>query len=90
MEAKRLTAKDMKETLVNWCGGDPEEFERIRYLFVEMNRMGFVGDYDLLMFEKETWGWKIDGNFLIDTADGYRVVFDFNNEFNRGSGGYRA
>ena len=90
METKRLTAKNMKETLVNWCGGDPEEFERIRYLFDEMNRMGFVGDYDLLMFEKETCDWKIDGNFLIDTADNDRVVFNFNNGFNSGSGEYRA
>lgn len=90
MEAKRLTAKNMKETLVNWCGGDPNEFERIRYMFDEMNRMGFVGDYDLLTFEKETWGWKIDGNFLIDTADDDKVIFDFNNEFNRGNSEYRA
>lgn len=90
METKRLTAKNMKETLVNWCGGDPNEFERIRYMFDEMNRMGFVGDYDLLTFEEETWGWKIDRNFLIDTADGDRVIFDFNNEFNRGNSEYRA
>jgi len=55
-----------------------------------MNRMGFVGDYDLLMFEEETWGWKIDGNFLIDTADDDKVIFDFNNEFNRGNSEYRA
>ena len=90
METKRLTAKNMKETLVNWCGGDPEEFERIRYMFDEMNRMGFVGDYDLLTFEKETRGWKIDGNSLIDTADDDKVIFDFNNEFNRGNSEYRA
>lgn len=54
METKRLTAKNLKETIVNWCCGDPDEYERIRYMFDEMNRMGFISDYDLLMFEKET------------------------------------
>ena len=56
MEAKRLTAKNLKETIVNWCGGDPKEYERIRYMFEEMARMGFISDYDLLAFEEETWG----------------------------------
>lgn len=63
MGTKRLTAKNMKETLVNWCGGDPNEYERIRYMFDEMNRMGFVGDYDLLMFEEETWDGRLTGTF---------------------------
>lgn len=90
METKRLTVKNLKETIVDWCCGDPDEFERIRYMFDEMNRMGFISDYNLLMFEKETWGWKIDGNFLIDTADDDKVIFDFNNEFNRGNSEYRA
>jgi hypothetical protein len=27
MEAKRLIAKNLKETIVNWCCGDPDEFE---------------------------------------------------------------
>ena len=88
METKRLTAKNMKETLVNWCGGYIDEYDRIRYMFDEMNRMGFIGDYDLLMFEKETLGWKIDGNFLVDTADNDKVIFDFDST--RYGGEYRA
>ena len=88
MEEKRLTAKNLKETIVNWCGGDPKEYERIRYMFDEMARMGFISDYDLLTFEEETWGWKIDGDFLIDTADDDKVIFNFDSA--RYGGEYRA
>ena len=88
MEEKRLTAKNMKETLVNWCDGDPKEYEKIYSLFVEMDKMGFISSYDWLMFGKDTWGWKIEGNYLIDTEEDNTVIFDFNSI--KYGGEYRA
>lgn len=79
METKRLTVKNLKETIIYWCGGDSDEYERIRYMFNEMARMGFISEYDMLMFNEETWGWKIDGDYLIDTADDDKIIFDYNN-----------
>ena len=50
--------------------------------------MGFISSYDWLMFGKDTWGWKIEGNYLIDTEEDNKVIFDFNSV--KYGGEYRA
>ena len=80
-----MNVKNMKETLVNYCGGDPEEYEKIYDAFRTMALMRFISDREWRRFFNETQGWTIVGDFLYDiTWDENReaheeIVFDFDN-----------
>lgn len=79
--AKALNIKNMKETLVNYCGGDEKEFGRIYQSFLDMALMGFIDDKTWDKFSKQVKGWYIDGDLLMDfnpLGDDI-VVYDFDN-----------
>lgn len=76
---KALNIKNMKETLVNFSGGDREEYDRIWSAFRDMRNLGFI---DAAMWDKfwaQTSAWCIDDDMhLIDSRTG-EIVFDFDN-----------
>ena len=78
---KALNVKNMKETLVNYCGGSEDEYNKIYSVFWEMATMGFISDKDWRRFFDDTHAWTISGDYLIDTSKGDfgTLVFDFNN-----------
>lgn len=75
---RELNVKNMKETLVNYCGGDYEEFNNIWESFRCMKLLGFISDRAWNKFFDETHLWRIEGDYLVDDKNG-EVIFDFNN-----------
>lgn len=86
-KARSLNLKNMKETLVNYCGGDRVEFGDIWDGFIMMRHLGFISDDTWNKFYVECGSWTIDGDFLVD-ADNGEVIFDFDNA--RNGGEYKA
>lgn len=81
-KAKALNVKNMKEAIVNYCGGDEKEFDKIYDAFVTMANLGFISSEAWERFFNDTCGWTFGGDYLIDynTADfGGEIVFDFDN-----------
>ena len=79
IKAKGLNLKNMKETLVNYCGADRDEFERIWNAFRDMRMLGFITSETWDKFYEQTASWCIDDDMhLIDSKDGH-IVFDFDN-----------
>lgn len=89
-KAKGLNIKNMKETLVNYCGGDQEEFNKIWDGFVQMANLGFITYDTWKKFFTEVAGWTIVGDKLIDIRwddNGEPIeteIFDFDNGRNGG------
>lgn len=83
--ARSLNVKQMKETLVNYCGGDPVEYDKIYDTFRTMALMRFISDREWRRFFNETQGWTIVGDYLYNiTWDENgdcqeEIVFDFDN-----------
>ena len=75
---KAMSIKNMKETLVNWCGGDIEEYNKIWDTFHNMKCLGYIGNEVWKKFFDQTAGWTIDGDYLIDSRTG-EIIFDFDN-----------
>lgn len=90
-KAKSLNIKNMKETLVNFCGGDSEEYDRIWGAYHDMACLGFITRDTWDKFWEQTASWVIDGDYLIDNNTG-KVIFDFDNgrHNNRNYEEYRA
>ena len=88
---KSLSIKNMKETLVNYCGGDLKEYVKIWDSFVSMRFFGFISSETWKKFFEQTKGWTIDGDFLIDINTD-EIIFDFDNgaRNNRDYEEYRA
>ena len=88
---KAMSIKNMKETLVNYCGGDIEEFNKIYDTFRNMANLGFISHDSWKKFFDQTAGWTIDGDFLIDSRTD-EIIFDFDNgqRNNRDYEEYRA
>ena len=78
MSNKALNLKNMKETLVNYCDGDAEEFDKIWSSFVMMKHLGFISRDLWFRFSLECGAWVIDGDYLVDNESGERI-FDFDN-----------
>jgi len=76
---KALNIKNMKETLVNYSGGDRDEFNRIWDTFRDMANLGFISSDTWNKFFNQTASWVItyDG-YLIDTKTD-KIIFDFDN-----------
>ena len=76
---KALNIKNMKETLVNYSGGDRGEFNRIWDRFHDMACLGFISSNTWDKFFNQTASWVItyDG-YLIDSKTD-KVIFDFDN-----------
>lgn len=89
-KAKGLNIKNMKETLVNYCGGDEKEFDKIWDGFRLMALTGFITDDTWRKFWTECQGWTIIEDKLIDIRwddNGEAVetvIFDFDNARNGG------
>lgn len=75
---KSLSIKNMKETLVNYCGGDQEEYNKIWDTFHGMRCLGFISNEAWKKFFEQTSSWTIDGDYLIDIKT-EEIIFDFNN-----------
>lgn len=76
---KALNIKNMKETLVNYCGGDRNEYNRIWDTFRDMMNLGFIERATWDKFFNQTAGWVVtDEYYLIDTRTD-EVIFDFDN-----------
>ena len=76
---KTLNLKNMKETLVNYSGGDRDEFERIWNAFRDMRMLGFITPETWDKFFDQTASWCIDDDMhLINSLTG-EVIFDFDN-----------
>lgn len=78
MKVKSMNVKNMKETLVNYCGGDLNEFTRIWASFYSMVGLGFIPFETWAKFVDAAGSWTIDGDYLIDTMTG-ETIFDFDN-----------
>lgn len=79
IKAKALNIKNMKETLINYCGGDREEYDKIWGTFRDMACLGFITHDTWSKFFDQTASWIIDDDLhLIDAEDG-SIVFDFDN-----------
>lgn len=78
---KGLNVKNMKETLVNYCGGDQEEFNKIWECFYTMHSLGFITNDEWVRFYNDCCGWSVDGDYLIDWQAGEfgEIIFDFDN-----------
>lgn len=76
---KALNVKNMKETLVNYCGGDENEFNRIWDTFRSMAVLGFISNEAWSRFFASTKGWRIEGDYLVDDNKNGEIVFDFDN-----------
>lgn len=75
---KAMSIKNMKETLVNYCGGDIGEYNKIWDTFRNMANLGFISHDAWKKFYDQTAGWVIDGDFLIDSRTN-EIIFDFDN-----------
>lgn len=76
---KALNIKNMKETLVNYSGGDREEYDKIWTTFRDMVNLGFISSDTWIKFFNQTASWVIDDDMhLIDSRTG-EIVFDFDN-----------
>ena len=80
----------MKETMVNYCGGDEDEMNKIYDGFRQMALLGFITSDTWIKFFNEVVGWTIVGDNLIDIRwDENREpieteIFDFDNARNGG------
>lgn len=75
---KSMSIKNMKETLVNYCGGDIAEYNKIWETFRSMMLFGFISRDAWNKFLDQTAGWVIEGDFLKDFESG-EIIFDFDN-----------
>lgn len=89
MKAKALNLKNMKETLVNYCEGNQVELDKIWHNFYEMACLGFISMETWRKFFDQCKGWMIDGDYLIDSENHDKIIFDFDNG-NRGNGEYQV
>lgn len=89
---KALNIKNMKETLVNYSGGNREEYNRIWGTFRDMANLGFISSDSWNKFFNQTESWIItDDDYLLDTKT-EKIIFDFDNgaRNNRDYEEYRA
>ena len=78
--ARSLNVKQMKETIVNYCGADQDEFNRIFDSFRMMAVMGFISSETWRKFLEAVDKWTIVGDKLLDMRDDEEVeIYDFDN-----------
>ena len=73
---KTLNLKNMKETQVNYSGTQ-EEMNKIWDTLYQMVCLGFISNDLWMKFSDECQGWVIEGNKVIDTRHGDRVVYEY-------------
>ena len=78
VKAKALNIKNMKETLVNYCGGDIQEYIKIWDNLYQMACLGFITRDTWGKFFDECSSWNIEGDELIDEDTG-EVIYNFDN-----------
>lgn len=76
---KSMSIKNMKETLVNYCGGDREEFEKIWDTFRMMRNLGYISHETWDKFFEQTAGWCIDDDMHLIDSRTDEIIFDFDN-----------
>lgn len=83
MAKRALNVKQMKETLVNYCGGNQDDYDGIWETFRMMRNLGFITHDEWSRFWDETHEWTIEGDYLVNGYTG-GIIYDFDNARNGG------
>lgn len=86
MKAKALNLKNMKETIVNYCNANNDDFTEIWRQFYSMTCMGFISADTWQKFFDQCHGWVVtdDGGKVVDMDNDDKIIHDFNNHDNNG------